>query len=266
MKTKKEGDSEKNDGTFTRYFSGILVLCGISYLCAVTLIDYQYPGTTVTVNITGSQLTISRSEHLTLIGRGGDNLEDLYKSLGWMHAQDRYVQLCIMRLASQGLLTDTFPYTDYNYGFDIIARQFDFKKISEENLKLYDKNGDAVTILQAYVDGLNEYIANNKRPFEFMLVNYQPPPFTMEDVLTFIRFISYVGLDEIAFKIENFIMKAIRTERVSTEYLKDTFYPHLENLTAEHVEMYRSLKEIKPRERASIIPAIVNSNNWVISG
>ena len=258
----------KNQSPF-KYLLPLLCTVLASHLVMVYVVmDHQYPGMTTHLSIDGSNITVKRSEHLTLIGYGENNPLDFYKTLGWMHARDRYVQMCLMRLASQGRLTEVFPYVDINYKFDLVAKQFNFHGRSKAYYSEYEEGGLGKEILQAYTSGINNFLNNNNRPFEFVLVNYHPEPFEPADVMTFINFVSYVGLDEICFTVEKVIIEFLLSGRVSHSFMKKAFHPHLNNLTNEHVEMYRSIKELKSNDglRSPVVPVITNSNNWVVSG
>ena len=94
-----------------------LMLIGI--LLRATLMEinwqYEYPGWSKTVNITGTPITFERTPDMILKSRGIDSNIDFFKALGYSHVHDRYVQLCLFRLASQGLLTKFLPYNDASY-------------------------------------------------------------------------------------------------------------------------------------------------------
>ena len=248
----------------------IFIIIGLlfSHWAVNHLIDYQYTGTSNVESITGSNITFTRSEHLTLTGSGGSSIQEMYKALGWMHAKDRYVQLCLMRLAAQGRLTEVFPFDEMNFQFDLLAKQFDFYEKNKSNLKNYNPNGIAYDILTAYTDGINHYIENNNRPFEFILLNYHPELFKPHDVTTFMTFVSFVGLNEICLGIEKTILEFIRSDSFSDTFLKDLFHPHLNNLTQEYVDVFKNIKDLKSNDglKSSFVSAITNSNNWVVSG
>ena len=221
------------------------------------------------VNITGSTLLFERTEHLTLIGKGGNTPHDLYKSLGWMHAKDRYIQICLFRLVAQGKLTETFPYADLNYKFDLLSKQFRHQSKSDENMeKFTKKESKFYDVLVGYTDGINHFMATHNRPFEFILLNYYPEPFTPSDVTAIIRFISFTGLNEICITTEKLIVEMLVSGLTTQDFLKEVFTPHLDNLTDYHVNLYRSLKDLKSNDgfRSPFFTPMVNSNNWVVAG
>ena len=259
------------DGKNQNLFKYLLpVLCSVlasHLLMCYVVTDYQYPGMTTHLSIDGSNITVKRTEHLTLVGYGENTASDFYKTLGWMHARDRYVQLCLTRLAAQGRLTEIFPYAETNHKLDLISKQFDFHGRNKAYYSEYEDGGLGKDILESYVAGVNNYMKNHRRPFEFVLVNYHPEPFVPTDVTTFISFVSFVGLDEICFAVEKTIIEFLRSDKVSHEFLKQVFHPHLNNLTMEHVAMYKSIKDLKSNDGLkSPVPVITNSNNWVVSG
>lgn len=227
--------------------------------------QYQYPGWSETVNITGSTISFTRAEDLIFVARGNNSSIDIYKSLGWMHAHDRYVQMCLLRVASQGRLLENFPYSDMSFKIDMLSKQFDFEGISKEYSSKFPP--PEMEILTSYVEGVNEYMSEHPRPLEFVLVNYHPPFFAASDILGMQRFVSYAGLDEICLAVEKILIEATTQSNAEIDFLKSVFSPHIDNLDEELIEIYKSIKDLKPTGEKTIgIRTITNSNNWVISG
>lgn len=245
----------------------IFLAFGILMGYIITLIDWQfeYPGWTATHNITGSLITFKRNNDMIITAYGKNSAEDALKALGWAHIHDRYVQICLYRLISQGKLSETLPPNEKSFQLDFRSKQLNlwenaiqsYNSISNENMKQ----------IGAYIDGINFYIKSHPRPIEFILINYYPTSFTVIDILIIQKFIAFAGLNDINLLVEKVLLEVIR-ETDQHSLLKDTFYPHLNDLNEDLVEIYKSLKDFRPLadHSTSDIPKITNSNNWVISG
>ncbi|XP_063693857.1 penicillin acylase 2 proenzyme-like isoform X1 [Bolinopsis microptera] len=227
--------------------------------------QYEYPGWSETVNITGSLITFERSQDMILVSRGKDTVVDMYKAMGWSHVHDRYVQICIFRLASQGLLTKYLPYSEALYKQDIKSRQMNFQDYSLKSLPYI--LSDQMKQLDGYVDGINSYLQSHPRPLEFILFNYVPEPFVAADVLTINKFIAYAGLNDICLIVEKLVLEIAR-ETDQLEIFKMVFEPHLNHVNDELIEIYKTIKDFRSLgdQNTIHVPKLTNSNNWVVSG
>jgi len=105
---------------------------------------------------------------------------DLVAATGWLHAQDRFFQMDLLRRAAAGELSELFGErmleTDRN------ARIFQFRKRARAILE----RADAVdqTLLQTYAEGVNQGLAAlGARPFEHVFLGLDPEPWLPEDTI-----------------------------------------------------------------------------------
>lgn len=202
---------------------------------------------------------------MVLISRGKNTNIDFFKALGWSHAHDRYVQLCIYRLAAIGHLTNHLPYSEMLYKQDVKGRQMNFMDSSLKSIPHIP--ADKMEKFNAYIDGINTYFKTNPRPIEFIMFNYYPEPFTVADVLSIYKFIAYAGLNDICLIVEKFILEVVReTEKV--DLMKLAFEPHLDHISSELIEIYKTVKHLRPLadQNTEHVPKLTNSNNWAVSG
>ena len=99
--------------------------------------------------------------------------QDLYFAFGYVHAQDRLWQMTLSQLAAEGRFAEFFG--EELIEFDRYQRTLGFwrtAKALEQNV-LTDKER---TILQAYSDGVNTFIEQNRNrlPVEFALTGMNP--------------------------------------------------------------------------------------------
>ena len=102
---------------------------------------------------------------------------DLYKSIGYVHAQDRLWQMTLSQIAAEGRFAEFFG-TDL-IELDKYQRTLGIWKISKQ-IEQTELSESEREILQAYSDGVNQYIENNlnKLPVEFALTGIQPIKWT----------------------------------------------------------------------------------------
>ena len=103
-----------------------------------------------------------------------ENEEDLYRATGYLMAQDRMWQMDLLRRLTQGRLSEIF-------GKDLVNADQLFRSLhfSQKSRMVLDSTGpEIMTCLDAFTDGVNQYIAENKgkMPLEFRVLGYEPEP------------------------------------------------------------------------------------------
>ena len=109
------------------------------------------------------------------------NDPDAYRALGFVHAQDRLWQMDFMRLTAQGRLSEVVG--SATIGHDRTLRGFGFQALAEANLK--HLSSEAMTLLEAYSEGVNAYIAEPDGPWSpaFQILRSQPELWQPSDSL-----------------------------------------------------------------------------------
>ncbi|MGM0547037.1 MAG: penicillin acylase family protein [Bacteroidota bacterium] len=114
---------------------------------------------------------------------------DLYYTLGYVHAQDRLWQMTLSQLAAEGRFSeflgkDLLPY-------DKLQRTIGFWRIAQQiEATLSDSTKD---LLQAYADGVNNYIDNNPKnlPIQFTLADMSPIRWTPTHSIALARMMAW---------------------------------------------------------------------------
>lgn len=110
------------------------------------------------------------------------NEEDLFYAFGYVHAQDRLFQMELIRRLADGRLAELFG--EKAVASDKFFRTLGLRKHAQWTIdSLVRKNPDApfVKAAEAYVKGINQYMAQGKAPLEFTLAGISHTPFTLED-------------------------------------------------------------------------------------
>ncbi len=150
-----------------------MILAGVIFFSLRYLVTKSFPQYSGTINSSriSNEVKIYRDEfgvpHII-----AHNEYDLFFTQGYVHAQDRLWQMDISRRAGEGRLSEVLGSSTIK--FDKMLRTVGFKNIAEKlESSISPKSKE---ILQAYADGVNEFIRTHKGkyPIEFDMLNYEP--------------------------------------------------------------------------------------------
>mgnify|MGYP001602180343 CR=1 FL=1 len=108
----------------------------------------------------------------------GASRTDVARALGFLHAQDRFFQMDLMRRSAAGELAEIFG--PAAVGYDESHRLHDLRHVAEKALALVTPEKRAV--LDAYVAGVNAGLAALRQaPWEYTVLRADPQPWRAED-------------------------------------------------------------------------------------
>ena len=118
-----------------------------------------------------------------------ENMSDLMKVQGYVTAQDRLFQMHMYRLFAEGRLTEFVG--DAAKSLDIRMRTIGLHRNAITHAKILNKENRES--LQAYTDGVNQYISANRDnlQLEFKLAGVKPDPWQIEDSIAIIYFMGW---------------------------------------------------------------------------
>lgn len=142
------------------------------------------------------------------------NQDDLYRALGYVHAQDRLFQMEIMRRLANGELAEIL-------GAELVKtdRLFRTLRLREHAAKMVaamDPQSPEVQTQTAYLDGINQFMARGATPTEFSLLGIPKRPFTLQDSMAVTGYLAYSFAA--AFKTEP-VLTFVR-DRLGPDYLR----------------------------------------------
>ncbi|MCP4912886.1 MAG: penicillin acylase family protein [Oligoflexia bacterium] len=123
---------------------------------------------------------------------------DAYYALGSIMASERLFQMDVYRRLSQGKLSEVFGAKTIKT--DKLFRSLRLGQTIAQNLKTTPIDEFADNLMDSFLKGVNDYISNATLPLEFLILNYQPHPFSKEDIYSFIGYMGYSF--GIAFKVD----------------------------------------------------------------
>jgi penicillin amidase len=138
------------------------------------------------------------------------NEADLYRALGFLHAQDRLFQMEMVRRLARGELAEILG--PKLVDTDRLFRTLELRAHAEQSLQRVDRNSPAWQALLAYLDGINEFQDTRPLPVEFELLGIQPQHYTPVDTLAVAGYLAYS------------FAAALRTEPALT-YVRDQLGP-----------------------------------------
>ena len=200
-----------------------------------------------------------------------NNELDLYRSLGYVHAQDRLWQMTLSQLAAEGRFAEFF-------GADLVEldkyqRTLGLWKTAKQ-IEKNELNDNERQILQAYSDGVNEFIDNNenKLPIEFALTGIQPIKWNPTRSIVIIRLMAWeLNMSWWTEVMYGYLQSKLPTdqfEQLQLRYPKEAPTTLSESqsakLTASLMPMLQ--QEIKKRELLQMQGTHVGSNAWVVDG
>ncbi|MES2817484.1 MAG: penicillin acylase family protein [Pseudomonadota bacterium] len=141
------------------------------------------------------------------------NEADLYRALGYVHAQDRLFQMDMMRRLARGELAEVFGAKLVDT--DRLFRTLGIRAHADAYARRMDPASPANQALSHYLEGINQFQQANPAPLEFDLLGIPKRPFTPEDTLSVAGYMAYSFAA--AFRTEP-VMSFVRDE-LGAEYL-----------------------------------------------
>ena len=190
---------------------------------------------------------------------------DLYRALGYVHAQDRLFQMEIMRRLARGELAEILGPSLLDT--DRLFRTLGLRHRASQSVAQMDRSLPSTMALMAYLDGINQFQERERLPVEFKLLGIEPRDFSPEDTLAVSGYLAYSFAA--AFRTEP-VMTHIRDElgashlRIfKTEGLRPS-QTKLDGATARSLAQVASLSLQAPD--IARVPVLSGSNAWAIAG
>ena len=149
----------------------------------------------------GAPVTIER-DALGVPTVRGQNRADVARALGWLHAQDRFFQMDLLRRRSAGELAELFGKAALP--LDRTTRMHGFRTLAQKILGQVPASQRA--LLEAYTTGVNAGLAAlGAKPFEYHVLRDTPQPWRAEDSLL-VNFTMWLDLQDETGRYEHTLM------------------------------------------------------------
>ncbi|WP_085723802.1 penicillin acylase family protein [Pseudomonas sp. R37(2017)] len=118
-----------------------------------------------------------------------ENETDLYRALGYVHAQDRLFQMEVLRRLARGELAEVLG--PKLLDTDKLMRSLRIRERAETYFANLDKQSPTFIAMQAYLDGINQYQDSHAKPVEFDVLGIPKRPFTAQDTISIAGYMAY---------------------------------------------------------------------------
>jgi penicillin amidase len=118
-----------------------------------------------------------------------ENEPDLYRALGYVHAQDRLFQMEVLRRLARGELAEVLG--PKLLDTDKLMRSLRIRERAETYLANLDRQSPTFIAMQAYLDGINQYQDSHAKPVEFDVLGIKKRPFTAQDTISIAGYMAY---------------------------------------------------------------------------
>jgi penicillin amidase len=193
------------------------------------------------------------------------NAHDAYMAFGYLQMQDRYFQMEMMRRVANGRLSELLG--KELVPTDKFFRSLGLKQAVERTMKTsYQQNDSMRKVMDAYVEGVNQYIQHGKTPIEFTILNIPKEKFSLSDIEMIVGYMAYTF--QPAFKTDP-LMTKLRA-RLGDKYIKDLgldYIPCTQKIpvwTANDT-MFSFVHQVNTILKNLPTPLLVGSNSWVLS-
>ena len=223
-------------GVVSTLLVAVLAVTAIGY----HLVTKSFPKTSGTIKVAGleNEVKIFRDEY-GIPHINAQNEHDAFFAIGYTHAQERLWQMELERRVGMGRLSEILgaPALPIDKMFRTLGLWQYVHKISPT------LDDDTRKTLQAYTDGVNAYIADNKGryPIEFDMLQFEPEPWTIEHSLLLSRLMAW----EMNFSRWMDLLLGELVQRFGEEKAKELF-PIWQNNAPYIVASQRSAEPIVP--------------------
>ncbi|TAH18400.1 MAG: penicillin acylase family protein [Cytophagales bacterium] len=212
---------------------------------------------------------------------------DAYRSLGYLHAQERLFQMEMIRRVASGRLSEILG-KDF-IETDKLFRTLGMEQIAEKSAQTFFSTNSLPyqQAANAYLDGINQFIASNKTPIEFTILDIPKAKFTPKDCYLVSAYMAF-GFAQ-AFRTDPLITKIY--QKLGKDYYNDLLVhsdssvlkipvmqqhaakptageqPNLQAFHPAHNEQMTHIAALTTRITEMLpVPLFHGSNGWIISG
>ena len=218
-------------------------------------------------NLTGT-VTVYR-DSLGIPHIYAENEVDLYRTVGYVMAQDRLWQMDLLRRVTTGRLSEVLD--PGLVETDRLFRALDFTGKSRKVIAETDP--EILRCIEAYTDGVNQFIDRNQKnlPFEFTMLGYKPDPWEIEHTYNLIGYMAWDLSSGWNTEMSLYKIQQLVSDTLFKELLPDMKYHDIpvipDFMSPDHtLELQTAMSEAIETIEALGLQVFEASNNWAISG
>ena len=236
----------------------LIIFCGWIYS---TVSQPQYSGE-LKLNHLSNEVTVYFDD-IGVPHINAQNQKDAYIALGYVHAQDRLWQMELMRRIASGRLSEIL-------GKDLVSLDQFFtglgiEEAAHKTIASLDKNAESYLLMQAYLEGINQFIEEGKTPLEFSILGVKKEMYTVQDIYNVFGYMSFSFA--VAHKTDPLLTEI--KEKLGDAYLNELLGATNQNLTINKNSIPVKINATISKRVASMmdnlpVSPFIGSNSWVI--
>ena len=236
----------------------LIIICGWIYS---TVSQPQYSGE-LKLNHLSNEVTVYFDD-IGVPHINAQNQKDAYIALGYVHAQDRLWQMELMRRIASGRLSEIL-------GKDLVSLDQFFtglgiEEAAHKTIASLDKNAESYLLMQAYLEGINQFIEEGKTPLEFSILGVKKEMYTVQDIYNVFGYMSFSFA--VAHKTDPLLTEI--KEKLGDAYLNELLGATNQNLTINKNSIPVKINATISKRVASMmdnlpVSPFIGSNSWVI--
>jgi penicillin amidase len=108
---------------------------------------------------------------------------DLHRAFGWVMASDRLFQMDLIRRIANGQLSEVLG--EKTLEFDILLRKLRIRAHMDDFWKdnFHRLDPKMIALMEAFFDGVHQYMETQPLPLEFKILGYRPRPFSPQEAM-----------------------------------------------------------------------------------
>ena len=186
--------------------------------------------------------------------------KDALRALGYVLASERLFQMEISRRMTQGELSEVFGEialpTDKLYRSLMLKRSVERMIANEKATGRFDQ--EMWDEMEAYFDGVNQYITTHPLPYELQILGIKPRPFSPIDSFILVGHMAY-----------SFAL-AMKADPLYTKLAQKFSYPVLQSLRNDPLTLPQQtaqnlFNKLSPLNPMDVYPLFEGSNAWLVS-
>jgi len=246
----------------------IILFIGIAIIAVYHTFYNQLPDHTATLTI--EQLSEPVDVHWDPYGVPyihAATEDDLYFTMGYLHAQDRLWQLTLSQLLAEGRFSEYLG--DDFLEIDIHQRTLGIWRTAQ--MIEQETPNEILSILQRYADGINAYTEKNPRkiPIELTLLGLKPPQWTPTHSIAVARLMAWDQnihwKSEITLALIAESIGSNRLQQLFPEYAPTIFSNYIEDNTLKDIYKTFLNREQNVRKQLQKEGSAVGSNAWAVN-
>ena len=191
------------------------------------------------------------------------NQQDAYRALGYVHAQDRLWQMELIRRIAAGRLAEIFG--EKLIETDTFMSGLGIEESAQETIQNLEKQSEMYQLSMAYLEGVNQYIAEGKTPVEFTIVGVEKEMYTLKDMYNVFGYMAFSFA--VAHKTDPLLSEV--KEVLGENYLNELIDAESQNLTFIKSERNPQIKAafgVAMQKLFKVLPIspFIGSNSWVL--